>query len=226
MVMRFLKFCGLILSVFLVHGCLKDTFLDDRVEPKLEIVSYASSLKRTDYFQFEARFLDEVGRPAIKQWSWRTNHDTILEVSNTGLVSAINYGEARVYVEMEEAPFLKDSLLVTIADTTILASSDRRGVLASSSSYALRGDFMLVQVGNDLRLDLLETFYTSDAIPGLFVYLSNNPNSIDQAFEIGRVTQFAGAHSYTFSGPQLRDFSYVLFYCKPFNARVGHGQML
>lgn len=226
MVMHFLKNSWVVLVILLMQGCIKDTFLDDRVDPSFSIVSYASSLKQADSFQFEARFLDEVGRPAIKQWSWSTKQDTVLLVSNAGVVEGLNYGEAQVYVEMDEAPFLKDSLLVTIGDTTILASSDRRGVLKSSSSYALRGDFILVQDGAELRLDLLETFYTSDAIPGLFVYLSNNPNSIDQAYEIGRVTQFAGAHSYLFSGPDLRDFSYVLFYCKPFNARVGHGQML
>ena len=64
-----------------------------------------------------------------------------------------------------------------------------------------------------------------DGLPGLYVYLSNNPNSVSGALEIGPVEVFEGAHDYTISGLDITTYAYVLYFCKPFNVKVGHGDI-
>lgn len=58
------------------------------------------------------------------------------------------------------------------------------------------------------------------------MYLTNNPNSIANAYEIGEVTIFDGAHSFELDANEvgLTDFDFVLYFCKPFNVKVGDGQ--
>ena len=45
------------------------------------------------------------------------------------------------------------------------------------------------------------------------------------AFEIGRVATFSGVHSYTIPNKGINDYNYIVYFCKPFNVKVGHGQI-
>ena len=43
--------------------------------------------------------------------------------------------------------------------------------------------------------------------------------------EIGEVKVFKGAHRYTIGGDiALNQYKYLLYYCKPFNVKVGDGE--
>jgi len=71
-------------------------------------------------------------------------------------------------------------------------------------------------------LDIAGNYEASTALPGLYVYLSNNPNSTSGSYEIGEVTVFNGAHSYTLpSSVDISDYKYILYWFKPFNVKVG-----
>ena len=88
----------------------------------------------------------------------------------------------------------------------------------------LAGDFTLTDDNGDLTLSLAENYVASSNLPGLYVYLSNNPNSSANAYEIGAVTVFNGAHTYDLPDTiGIYDYQYLLYYCKPFSAKVGVG---
>lgn len=97
------------------------------------------------------------------------------------------------------------------------------GELQTSSSYLLLGDFTLTQDGADLLLEFADNYDADTGLPGLFVYLSNSTTTNANAIEIQAVQVFSGAHSYTIPNININDYQYVLYFCKPFNQRVGHG---
>ena len=39
------------------------------------------------------------------------------------------------------------------------------------------------------------------------------------------VNIFDGAHEYTFTGADIFEYDYLLYYCKPFNVKVGDGEI-
>lgn len=77
----------------------------------------------------------------------------------------------------------------------------------------------------NLDVSIKNNYRASTSLPGLYVYLSNNPNSINGAKEIGRVRIFNGAHNYQISNTGINDYKYILYWCKPFSVKVGHGEI-
>lgn len=63
-------------------------------------------------------------------------------------------------------------------------------------------------------------------MPGLYVYLTNNTNTINNALEVAKVKAFSGAQSYEITEDiDLTTYDFVLFYCKPFLVPVGEGEL-
>ena len=81
----------------------------------------------------------------------------------------------------------------------------------------------LTEDGDDLLLQIGEDYEASSSLPGLYLYLTNNINSTANAFEIGMVDTFAGAHTYRIEDIGVNDYDHVLYYCKPFRVKVGDG---
>lgn len=100
------------------------------------------------------------------------------------------------------------------------------GKIKTTSTYELSGDYVLKSEGADLLLSLDDNYEASNALPVLYIYLSNNSASIEDALEIGAVTVFKGAHSYTIPNTGINDYAYILYFCKPFNVKVGEGVIL
>ena len=101
------------------------------------------------------------------------------------------------------------------------------GMITTTSNYELGGSFVLETLDNDvLRLSLGDDYQASTSLPGLYIYLGNNPTSIADAYEIGPVTVFQGTHFYNLpSTISIYDYSYILYWCKPFGVKVGEGQI-
>ena len=90
----------------------------------------------------------------------------------------------------------------------------------------LEGGFTLSITETGLQLSLGEDYKASTTLPGLYVYLSNNNNTTSQAYEIGPVKVFTGSHSYDLpSSIGLMDYQYILYWCKPFNVKVGEAKI-
>jgi len=99
-------------------------------------------------------------------------------------------------------------------------------VLETVSSYQLEGSATL-RLDNGLKLVLSDDFVTTNALPGLYLYLTNNTSTISNALEIGAVKKFSGGQVYDVpTNTGLQDYSHVLFYCKPFVVPVGKGEFI
>jgi len=108
-------------------------------------------------------------------------------------------------------------------DVVVTAPQSYQGTIQTTSSYKLTGSYEYgLNDAGQLILDIAEDYEASTALPGLYVYLSNNPNSTSGSYEIAEVTVFNGAHSYTLpSSIDISDYKYILYWCKPFNVKVG-----
>ena len=74
-------------------------------------------------------------------------------------------------------------------------------------------------------LVLSMTLTACSSLPGLYLYLTNNPNTINGAQEVGEVTIFSGAHSYSIPNTGINEYNYLLYWCKPFSVKVGEGKI-
>jgi len=225
--MRQNVFAILIFGILAISGCIGDDIIEDRVDPVLRISNAIDTLKNETSFQFEASFFDQVGLEKMIDLNWSSSDENVISISETGLAIALQLGNSLISVDglAPSGEQVSDEILVTVGEETIVSISERTGTLQTSSSYELKGDFVLKEEGGVLKLSFSENYEASTALPGLFIYLTNNPSTTSGAYEIGAVTEFSGSHSYDLPNSiGLMDYEYVLYFCKPFNVKVGDGQ--
>lgn len=226
--MNLIKELLIVFAAFFLSSCIGDDFIDDYVEPTLRISSGIESLKEGDSHQYQAIFFNNIGLEESVEINWESTNTDIFTVNSTGLVMGISKGSADLIVTaIYKDQLYSENITVTVAEETVVTNlGDRTGTLRTTSSYPLKGTFILKEVGNDLILELLDDYETTSALPGLYVYLTNNPTTSNNAHEIGEVKVFAGTHSYNLGGEiTISQYKYVLYYCKPFSVKVGDGEL-
>ncbi|MCB0762271.1 MAG: DM13 domain-containing protein [Flavobacteriales bacterium] len=210
----------------LLPSCIGTDYLDDFVQPGVRITNPPDTIKIGTNYAFEAAYYNGVGIAETTSLIWSSSDSNVISINEDGLSFAENYGEATITVSTTDTPPYTAQKHVVIGDTTVLQPLIRTGTLISTSSYALEGDVILHYVGSQLVLELDDNYHTSDNLPGLYVYLTNNPSTNAGAFEIGPVEVFDGSHSYNLpESVQLFDYSHVLYYCAPFNVKVGECEL-
>lgn len=213
----------------LFTSCIGDDIILDAVDETLKITAQATSIAAGETFQFEARFTNNIGEIEENRVTWRSSDEAILTIDPDGLATAISKGNVTIYAEatLASGDILQEEMLVEVSEVTtvIETPTNRTGVIATTTFYDLAGDFSISEVNGNLLLEIADNYEASDALPGLYVYLTNNPNSINDAFEIGKVEIFEGAHSYEIEGVAITDYDYILYFCKPFRVKVGDGKI-
>ncbi len=213
----------LIFILVIFQGCIGTDVVEDFVQARVSVENPIQSLKIGDTYQFSAMYINNVGESASADFNWMSSNEEVLTIENDGFATAIKKGSATITVS---ANGLSDEMILTIADTTILNLNSRTAELKTVSSYPLSGTATLKKESGTTILELDASFNTTSALPGLYVYLSNNTNSISNALEVGMVTSFSGAQSYKITEDiSLSAYSHVLFYCKPFLVPVGNGEL-
>lgn len=215
-------------AALLLFGCIKNDYVDDKVDPELRITSTVDTIALGSTYQFESMYLNNVGQEENVTVQWYSSAPSIISINeNDGLAEAHEEGSTTITAEYSaDGVVLQDSRLVHVGENTTSGSGEKSGSIATTSSYNLSGDFVLRQEGEDLILEFAENYEASTALPGLYVYLSNNKNTVANAFEVAKVEVFSGVHSYTIEGVGINDYSYLLYFCKPFNVKVGDGEIL
>lgn len=218
----------LILSLIFLAGCIGEDIVMDEVAAKLKITNPISSMQVNTSYQFEYMLSDNTGKEVKpSKTSWTTSDASIATVSDQGLVTAVNLGTVAISITAEAGTIKADtsiSFSVT-KDTTASLKTERTGKIKTTSSYELTGDFTIAKVNNDLKISFTQDYIADDGLPGLYVYLTNNPNSPNDGHEIGPVKVFKGVHEYTLSNIDLFDYDYIFYYCKPFKVKVGDGKI-
>lgn len=221
------KFLFPILMLVLFVSCIGEDIIQDEVEPTIRIQNPLDSLAINTSYQFEYRYLNNVGREEVITPDWTSSDPSIVSINEEGLATALASGMVDVSVAYNNGlQTISDLTTLQVGiETVVTQNENRAGTVNTTSSYALSGDFVLEKNdAEELVLSFEENYEASTALPGLYIYLTNNPNTTEQALEIGAVTVFSGAHEYNL-GTQvdLFDYSHVLYFCKPFNVKVGDG---
>jgi len=190
----------IILCTLLFSACIGDDIIMDRVEETLRITSQAASIAAGETFQFEARYTNNIGETEEGQVAWRSSDESILTIDQDGLATAVAQGFVTISAEatLEDGSILKEEMEVEVSMVTVEIElpTSRSGVIKTTTFYDLEGDFTINAVDENLVIEIADNYKASDALPGLYVYLTNNPNSINDALEIGEVKVFEGAHTY------------------------------
>lgn len=205
----------------MLGGCIGFDIVDDKVEPVVIVLNPIDSLKIGESYRLNAKYLNEVGVEEAADINWSTSNDQVITISTNGLAGALTLGEATIIAEHN---FAADTLIIYTGQTTSIVEQVRTAELVTVSSYPLSGTVSLEIKDGITILRFEDNFVTTSALPGLYVYLSNNTNTTAGAYEVGAVTNFSGAQEYTINSTVgLNDFNIVLFFCKPFNVAVGNG---
>ena len=209
-----------------LSGCIGDDIIEDFVEPTIRIATIPDTLEINTSFQFEYTYLNNIGVEEEVDVFWSSSDNQIIEINNSGLATAKALGNAEITVEFSNNGVpLTETINVTVGMETVVQSADKGGSIRTTSSYTLEGNFTLMADGDDLVLEFGEDYVASSNLPGLYVYLTNNPSTTNNALEIGAVEIFEGAHSYRIDGVDINEYSFLLYFCKPFNVKVGDGNI-
>lgn len=216
-------------GTFYLNSCIGDDIIDDFVEPSFRIIAKVDSLSLGNNHQFAALYTNNIGLEESVAIQWTSSNENVLTIDVNGLAMGVGEGQVIITATIQQNDeTLIDETAVVVADEMVTnVSENRSGAIRTTSSYELEGSFELSESDGNLTLSFKEDYKASSALPGLYVYLTNNPNSINGAYEIGEVEVFNGVHSYVIpqSDVSLNQFNHLLYFCKPFRVKVGDGDI-
>lgn len=213
----------LIFHATILSGCIGTDILDDTIDSEIIILNPVQSIQIGTSYPFMAEYRNMAGMPEDIPLSWDSSNDSVIRIDSMGIASAIQEGESLITVMGEG---MEANILVMAGESTAGELNHRTATLVTSSSYPLSGTASLTKTKMGLLVSLDSNFRTTSALPGLYIYLSNNVSTTNNAYEIGRVNAFSGAQQYVINDIEnILAYKYILFFCKPFVVPVGHGEL-
>ena len=222
-----LKFLFLILGVL---SCAGTDYVDDSVPAQIRILNPINTLQDGQTHQYQVRYFNRVGVEIPEQsFEWESTQPQIASIDSRGLLRAHSKGVADIWVRTTDnmGNTISSSDAVEVSEITEMEQNIIQGTLRSTSSYLLEGSFKLEKTSTDLTLYLDSDYKADRNLPRLVVYLSNNRNTIQNAYRIATVQVFEGAHTYALpSEIGLMDYKFLLYWCEPFLVDVGEGILI
>ncbi|TVZ58204.1 Ig-like protein group 2 [Flavobacteriaceae bacterium MAR_2010_105] len=220
----------LLFVLAVLQGCIGEDIINDEVSPEVRILNPVEQVAVSETHQFNASYFNRVGQVEITTISWSSSVESVATIDANGLLTGISEGQTviKAIVNLSNNSMVEDETTVTIVmGDAQQNTTSKSGSIATTSSYMLTGDFTLqtIENTNNLLLSLANNYKASTSLPGLYVYLTNNPNSVANARSLGPVRVFEGAHSYTIENVGINDYSYLLYWCEPFSVKVGGGNI-
>ncbi|MEM9885630.1 MAG: Ig-like domain-containing protein [Bacteroidota bacterium] len=210
----------------LLSACIGDDVIFDRVEEQVRIMNTIDTLGFGESYQFEATFLNNVGIEETATVEWSSSAPEIVSIDATGLATALATGKASIYAIVNlSAGVVSDTIDVVVGENTVVAEITRTGKVETTTFYDLEGTFIVEETDDGIRIAFEEDYVASEGLPGLYIYLTNNPSSVSGAHEIGKVEVFNGEHFYEVAGVGINDYDYIYYWCKPFGVEVGEGRI-
>ena len=222
-----------LMSLFILFtSCIGEDIVNDFVEPELRIINPISSLPVPETYQFNATYFNTIGIEEETTITWNSSNTSSATINTSGLLTAVAEGTTTISASVQNNDVsLIESFPVTISeDGTVIIEEPiiKSGTIVTTSSYLLTGTFTIEAQdnSNDLLISVNSDYEATTSLPGLYLYLTNNPNSISGAYSIGPVSVFNGAHSYVIPDTNINDYTYLLYWCQPFGVKVGTGEIL
>ena len=160
---------------------------------------------------------DPINPPSI---TWQSSNTALLTVDASGLATANDVGTVQVSAIVDGVT----SNILTFSINPDQNNMSRSGNFVGVNGYRVTGDATIQSENGVVSLDFASNFSTSNG-PGLYVYLSNQPNSINGGFEVGALKNTSGAQTYSLpASVEVNDFNFVLIFCKPFRLPFGNAE--
>ncbi len=204
----------------------EDNFTVNPVGEIMSINNPIDELTVGDTHQYTATYTNNIGQNENVTITWSSSDDTIASIDEQGLVTAKNAGEVTIKASYTNGSGQEISDMDTF-NVQAVQITTKSGTIRTTSSYILTGTFTLSEIEgtNNLELKINDDYRASTSLPGLYLYMTNNPNTVANAREIQKVAVFNGAHTYIISNAGINDFSHLLYWCKPFSVKVGDGEI-
>ena len=173
-----MKHLFLILSGIIgLNSCIGTDLIEEIQVPEQILISpNISSVKIGDEVQFNAVYTNKYGMLENKQVIWSTTTPELVNVSSTGLVKALESGEAIIKAIAENVVSTRILNISSdiMPDTTAF---QRNGtfISAGSGSYTVSGDVVITTIAGKSKIMVKENFKVSSG-PSLFLLLTNHTN--------------------------------------------------
>jgi len=216
--------------LILLTSCIGEDIIADTIPEVLRITSNVDDITINSTEQLNASFFNNIGVQEDVIMLWESSNPNTLSITEDGIIQGVSLGTATVTVSFGD---ISDEIEISIVEqgeennnNQIVELSQITGSIGTTTFYDLTGDFTLSEVEDGgLDLSFANNYDADTGLPGLYVYLTNNPNSIANALEIGPVQIFNGTHSYSIPNATLNEYGYILYWCKPFGVKVGQGNL-
>ena len=154
--------------------------------------------------------------------SWESSNPAVISVSASGEITAEAAGKASIIAKTDSVSSAVLALEVQ--------SASKMATFSGSGSYTVTGTAtMFYNESDDLILEFSNDFSVSSFGAAIYVYLSNQDNSVAGGAEIQQLTKQGGqSYNLTTINPSLTidSYDYVIIHCKPFNIPFGKSSKL
>ena len=221
----------LFLGLLLLQSCVGEDVLDVLIEERLVVINPVTSLNPGESYSLSIRFFNNVGAEEVIPVNYNSSEESVATINPAGVITTLAEGQTTISAQVTtpQGQELRESFLLTITNDQLEDADPTEGfgTIRTTSSYILEGGFLIRELPETgaVRIEVDETYRADTDLPGLYVYLTNNPSSIANALEIGPVEIFSGSHQYTIADTRLKDYNYLLYWCKPFEVKVGDAQI-
>ncbi|NQY06907.1 MAG: Ig-like domain-containing protein [Flavobacteriaceae bacterium] len=227
--MKFLTYLSLTFITLFFVGCIGEDVIDDAVDPEVRITNSTTSIAVGETYQFEATYFNNIGQADQATLLWSVSDESLISIDGNGLATGLSEGEVSISVQviLQGNITIQDENAITI--TMEIVDEEpivKTGQIYATSGYTLEGDYTIEEIfsTNSVRITFAGNYAASSNLPGLYLYLTNNPNSTNGAYNAGPVTTFIGTHTYEFDAININDYEYLLYWCEPFAVKVGEGR--
>ena len=222
---------ALIVSFVLTfNSCIQEDIIDDFVQPELRITNPVSQIEVGESYPFNVTFFNNIGQVEQTTITWNSSNTSIATIDQSGILIGISEGLVTITATTNSSTGIVNTnfdINVVLDGTGGPQLISKTGTIMTTSSYVLAGTFTLSEQENstDLLLSINEDYVADTALPGLYLYLTNNPSSVANALNLGAVGVFNGGHQYIIPDTVINDYSHLLYWCEPFSIKVGDGEI-
>lgn len=212
---------------------ISDTLSIDVRSSIFEINEGIAVLGLGETHQFSVTFMSFLRDVTQQDIVWSSSNPDIISIdAKTGLARGLATRTANIIASINSEELnLSDTIRIEVkASGTETILFERTGALQGSGGYALSGDMKLKENGDGSLIFSFADNFSFSGAPGPYLYLSNNPNSIANALEIGKLPTTRNPGTGTFEvveirGTNLNEYNYLVFWCKPFQVKLGSGEL-